>query len=143
MWCSMLHLRQLSAVLLPSMSRTTLMPMCRAAFLPLTDECCSSSGLLSLAWEKVSSNKGAIVRSFKKCGISLPIDGSQDSEINIMELIAYTVGRFRARNVHGCRSISRVNHFSTSNMAFFKATTCAKDFTCVCEVNSSVRVMAF
>ena len=38
------------------------------------------------AWEEVSSNKDTIVRSFKKCGISLAIDGSQDSEINIREL---------------------------------------------------------
>ena len=40
------------------------------------------------AWKDVSSNKGAIVRSFKKYGISLPIDESQDSEINIRELSA-------------------------------------------------------
>lgn len=43
------------------------------------------------AWEEVSSNKDAIVRSFKKCGISLAIDGSQDSEINIRELSACNV----------------------------------------------------
>ena len=43
------------------------------------------------AWKDVSSNKGAIVWSFKKYGISQPIDGSQDSEINIRELSACSV----------------------------------------------------
>ena len=42
-----------------------------------------------------SSNKGAIVRSFKKCGISLSIDGSQDSEINISELSALKIQRMK------------------------------------------------
>ena len=33
------------------------------------------------AWEEVSAKKDMVVRSFKKCGISVAIDGSQDSEI--------------------------------------------------------------
>ena len=33
-----------------------------------------------------------IVRSFSKCGISLPIDGSQDDQINITGMEDYEVG---------------------------------------------------
>ena len=36
--------------------------------------------------------KDAIVRSFRKCGISLPTDGSEDSEINIKGVDDYFVG---------------------------------------------------
>ena len=35
------------------------------------------------AWEEVSTNKDAVVRGFKKCGISLAINGAEDDEINI------------------------------------------------------------
>ena len=34
-----------------------------------------------------------MVRSFVKCGIALPIDGSRDSEINIQNLPNYEVGK--------------------------------------------------
>ena len=44
------------------------------------------------AWERVCQQKEAVIRSFRKCGISLPIDGSMDSEINIKGLESYTVG---------------------------------------------------
>ena len=44
------------------------------------------------AWEQVSREKDKIIRSFKKCGISVPIDGSGDGEINIKELENYEVG---------------------------------------------------
>ena len=44
------------------------------------------------AWEKISSMKDAIVRSFRKCGISLPTDVSEDSEINIKGVDDYVVG---------------------------------------------------
>ena len=33
------------------------------------------------AWEEISCKKDMIIRSFKKCGISVAIDGSEDSEI--------------------------------------------------------------
>lgn len=33
-----------------------------------------------------------IIRSFKKCGISVAIDGSEDEEINTEGLEDYTVG---------------------------------------------------
>jgi len=44
------------------------------------------------AWEEVSANKDMIIRSFRKCGISVAIDGSEDSEINISGLDGYEVG---------------------------------------------------
>ena len=59
--------------------------------IPATDRRVLFTKWVAQAWEEVSSNKDAIVRSFKKCGISLAIDGSQDSEINIRELSAYNV----------------------------------------------------
>ena len=41
------------------------------------------TGWIGQAWEDISSNKEMIVRSFKKCGISVAADGSEDSEIHI------------------------------------------------------------
>ena len=35
------------------------------------------------AWEEVSSNKEMVQHSFKKCGIAVAIDGSEDEQINI------------------------------------------------------------
>ena len=43
------------------------------------------------AWEEVSSNKDMIVRSFRKVGIALAIDGSEDGDININGLENYTI----------------------------------------------------
>ena len=44
------------------------------------------------AWEQISSQKEMIIRSFRKCGISVPIDGSEDSAINIEGITDYEVG---------------------------------------------------
>ena len=44
------------------------------------------------AWEDLSAKKDMIIRSFKKCGISVAIDGSEDKEIIIEGLEDYTVG---------------------------------------------------
>ena len=35
------------------------------------------------AWQEVNQSKDAIIRSFKKCGISLDLSGSEDDNINI------------------------------------------------------------
>ena len=35
------------------------------------------------AWTEVGSNRDMVVRSFKKCGISLYLDGSENGEIHI------------------------------------------------------------
>ncbi len=43
------------------------------------------------AWAEVSSKKDMIKRSFEKCGISVPIDGSGDNLINIEGLSDYKV----------------------------------------------------
>lgn len=43
------------------------------------------------AWEEVSSNKEMIARAFKKCGISVAADGSEDADIHIEGLDDYTV----------------------------------------------------
>ena len=43
------------------------------------------------AWEEVSANKQMIKRTFRKCGISVPIDGSADDEIQLEGLADYTV----------------------------------------------------
>ena len=44
------------------------------------------------AWEEVGNNKDMIIRSFLKCGISVAVDGSQDSQIDISGLDGYEVG---------------------------------------------------
>ena len=43
------------------------------------------------AWEELSTNKEMAVRSFRKCGISLPIDGSADQDIHIEGISEYCV----------------------------------------------------
>ena len=43
------------------------------------------------AWEEVSANRDMVIRSFRKCGISLPIDGTLDSEINLEGIPDYKV----------------------------------------------------
>ena len=43
------------------------------------------------AWEEISEDKEMIIRSFYKCGISVPIDGSGDSQIHIEGLEDYAV----------------------------------------------------
>ena len=35
------------------------------------------------AWEEISDKKEMIIRSFKKCGISIDVDGSEDDQVNI------------------------------------------------------------
>ena len=45
------------------------------------------------AWQETSGRlKDTVIRSFVKCGISLPISGSRDSEINIDGLPDYRMG---------------------------------------------------
>ena len=44
------------------------------------------------AWEDISAKKNMIIRSFKKCGISVAIDGSEDAEMSIVGLEDYVVG---------------------------------------------------
>ncbi len=43
------------------------------------------------AWEEVSRNKAMTIRSFKKTGIAVAADGSEDHEINIEGLTGYTI----------------------------------------------------
>ena len=48
--------------------------------------------MVGQAWEEVSSDREATIRSFKKCGISVPADGAGDGEISIRGLEDNTVG---------------------------------------------------
>ena len=41
------------------------------------------------AWQEVSQNKDVIIRSFKKCGTSLDLSGSENNEINIEGILDY------------------------------------------------------
>ena len=43
------------------------------------------------AWEDLAKNKEIVVRSFKKCGISVAPDGSEDTEIHLEGLEDYQV----------------------------------------------------
>ena len=44
------------------------------------------------SWADLSTNQQMTIRSFEKCGISVPIDGSNNAAINIRGLEDYTVG---------------------------------------------------
>ena len=41
------------------------------------------------AWSKVGKTKDSIIRSFKKCGLSVALDGSENDEVNIEGLPEY------------------------------------------------------
>ena len=41
------------------------------------------------AWSKVGKMKDSIIRSFKKCGLSVSLDGSENNEVNIEGLPEY------------------------------------------------------
>ena len=41
------------------------------------------------AWSKVGKMKDSIIRSFKKCGLSVALDGSENDEVNIEGLPEY------------------------------------------------------
>ena len=43
------------------------------------------------AWDEISTKTGTIIWSFRKCAISVPIDGSADEDINIQGFEAYVV----------------------------------------------------
>ena len=56
---------------------------------------------VSTAWQETSRRlKDTVIRSFVKCGISLPISCSMDSEINIDGLPDYRMGESRDRVLH-------------------------------------------
>ena len=43
------------------------------------------------AWDEVWANADMVIRSFEKCMISFPIDGSEDDKINIANIDSYIV----------------------------------------------------
>ena len=43
------------------------------------------------AWEDVSANSDMVIRSFKKTGIALAVDGSEDGVVNIKDLEGYRI----------------------------------------------------
>ena len=43
------------------------------------------------AWDEISQNNGMAVRSFRKCGISVAADGSEDFDINLEGLNVYRI----------------------------------------------------
>ena len=45
------------------------------------------------AWEEVSAEKDMVIRGFRKCGISVAIDSSEDDEINIKGLEGWLPSR--------------------------------------------------
>ena len=49
----------------------------------------SASEWVGKAWTEVCSNRDMVVRSFKKCGISLSLDGSENGEIHIESIKEY------------------------------------------------------
>ncbi|KAF8417848.1 hypothetical protein EV426DRAFT_706584 [Tirmania nivea] len=47
---------------------------------------------LNRAKASVLEQEESVVRSFRKCGITIALDGSEDCDINIRKLGGYTVG---------------------------------------------------
>ena len=41
------------------------------------------TSLVGKAWEEISAKKDMAINSFKMCGISIAVDGSEDDQINI------------------------------------------------------------
>ena len=55
------------------------------------DRCILFTSWVGQAWEETAAKKEMVMRAFRKCGVSLPIDGSHDAEINIREFDNYTI----------------------------------------------------
>ena len=51
------------------------------------------------AWQEVSQNNDAIVRSLKKCGISLDLSGSENNKINIEGILDYKMQDIKIQSV--------------------------------------------
>ena len=49
----------------------------------------SAGNWVGKAWTEVGSNRDMVVRSFKKCGISLSLDGSENGEVHIESIKEY------------------------------------------------------
>ena len=49
---------------------------------------------IGAAWEEICDDEEMIVRSFKKCGISVSADGSEDDDIHIQGLVDYVFNEF-------------------------------------------------
>ena len=62
------------------------------------------------AWEEVSTSKDMIIRSFQKGGISVAVDGSQDSQIDILQLDRYEVGYSDSEPEHSRKFSKHVPH---------------------------------
>ena len=56
-----------------------------------SERCVLFTKWVGAAWDEVLANADMEIRSFEKCGISVPIDGSKDDKINIASLNKYTV----------------------------------------------------
>ena len=56
---------------------------------------------------KKGNNDNTVIRSFVKCGISIPISGNRDSEINIDGLLDYRTGE--------SADIEEIEFFTDSN----------------------------
>ena len=65
------------------------------------------------AWQDISRRlRETMIRSFEKCGIALPLDGSRDSEINIEGLDDYEVGE-------DCSGLILLLQCTNSNVGLF------------------------
>ena len=51
------------------------------------------------AWEKISADKEMVKRSFRKGGIAVAIDGTEDSEINISGIEEYAVEKMNIQTM--------------------------------------------
>ena len=47
------------------------------------------------AWIKISRRKESIVRSFKKCGLSVALDGSENTQMSIDGIQNYEVPKWK------------------------------------------------
>ena len=46
---------------------------------------------VAIAWEKLMQDKEMVIRSFKKCGITTNVDGSENDKVNIRGMEGYTM----------------------------------------------------
>ena len=55
-----------------------------------SERCVLFTKWVGASWDEVSANVDMVICSFEKCGISVPIDGSEDNKINIANIDNYT-----------------------------------------------------
>ena len=85
------------------------------------------------AWKEINRNKETVIRSFKKCGLSLTLDGKENDEINIEGIPDYEMPQ--ADEIDGAADVEfhQGKKWDLSNMLLTQ--TAAADYERLCRLD--------